>query len=76
MCTQLGLPKGASWSVPGIRVCQGINFLRKIDLQKENAPKSSKKEVVETKQNTGFINFASGVDGYAHNTTSTAEMYA
>jgi hypothetical protein len=46
------------------------------DLQKENAPKSSKKEVVETKQNTGFINFASGVDGYAHNTTSTAEMYA
>jgi hypothetical protein len=34
------------------------------DLQKENAPKSSKKEVVQTKQNTGFINFASGVDDY------------
>jgi hypothetical protein len=28
------------------------------DLQKKNVPKSSKKEVVETKQNTGFINFA------------------
>jgi hypothetical protein len=34
------------------------------DFQKENAPKSSRKEVVETKQNTGFINLASGVDDY------------
>jgi hypothetical protein len=34
------------------------------DLQKENAPKSFKKEVVEKKQNTGFINFASEVDDY------------